>query len=161
MTEKSNVWSFMLSKSLLRIVDIFGNNTSTLWGNSLLPTPAPSPSFLDCWDLLQAVSCLLSWNHLWGALSKRAGPIIAGHRPTSLQTVCRDSMLTINPVCHLACVRRQFQEQCPFHIHRLIGRNMTCLYLGQTKALSTDVEKLAGKKSKEMFNFQLFFPIVA
>lgn len=116
MAEKSYVWSFMLSKSLLRMVDIFGNYTSPLWGNSLLPTPAPSPSFLDGWDLLQAVSCLLSWNHLWGALSKWARPIIAGHRPTSVQTVCRESTLTINPACHLACMHRWLQEHCPFHI---------------------------------------------
>lgn len=152
MTEKSYVWSFMLSKSLLRMVDIFGNYTRPLWGNSLLPTPAPIPSFLDCWDLLQAVSCLLSWNHLWGALSKRARPIIPGHKPTSVRAVCRESVLTINPVCHLACVRRQLNEQCPFHIHTHTKKSLMAVdtfhtiqsnkeKYEQTKALSTDMQK--------------------
>lgn len=163
MTEKSCIWSFMLSKSLLRMVDIFGNYTSPLWGNSLLPTPAPIPSFLDCWDLLQAVSCLLSWNHLWGTLSKRAEPIIAGHRPTSVQTVCRESTLTINPVCHLQYHAR-IARAMPFSYSHTwnnvwwfwthstpvdpIGRNMTCVYWGQTKVFSTVVKKI-GRKAKK------------
>lgn len=141
MTEKSYVWSFMLSKSLLRMVDIFGNYTSPLWGNSLLSTPAPIPSFLDCRDLLQAVSCLLSWNHLWGALSKRAGPIIAGHEPTSFRAVCRESVLTIHPVCHLACVRICLNEQCPFHIHTH-GRKKRLMAVNTFHTIRSNEEKI-------------------